>query len=697
MDRRDFITWVAGGGFALAMGPARRVLAATSAICSAAPALSPWISIAPDGVITLTTTALEMGQGARTGQAQVLADELEAPWDAIRVVPAPETDPYLHEGELYSGGSQTMRNSYETLRRAGALARAQLISAAASRWGVEPSTCVAELGEVHHRPSRRRLSYGALAAEAAVCVPPSAPPLKPAAERRYVGKALSTIAQPTKLNGEARYGIDFRLPGMAFATIRQAPVDGGALQSVDEAPALAVRGVRQVVKLKDAVAVVADTTFAAFKGAKALEPHWIGQGLSSPAISAALAAGMDAPDAMIRPRKDGAGAKARERLRTALAEAPRKVEATYELAYLAHATLEPMNATARADATSAEIWAPCQGPTWMRQDVSKATGIPKERITVHPLLMGGGFGRRGRSDYGLRAVQVAQAVGGPVQVVWTREEDMTHDYYRPAMRMMIRAPLGADGAIEGGYEVIAATGDDVTGDSGPPPYDLTDFAATLTNVKAGVRTGAWRAVDPGMAMFARESFVDECAHAAGADPLAYREAMLTKNPRALRALRTAAKEIGWGSPKAPGVGRGLALLESWDTVAAHAIEVKVEGARLTVVRIVAVGDTGVVINPQQVRAQFEGGGLMGLSAALGEQMTFTDGRADFANFDRYAVLRMRQAPPIKVILLETPDVPTGGAGEPPLPGIAPALANAIFDATGRRIRSLPLKAQGFEV
>ncbi len=692
MDRRQFVTFLAGGGFALALAPR-----AGAAEAVARGALSPWITIAPDGLITLTTTALEMGQGARTGQAQVLADELDAPWDRIAVVLAPETDPFLHEGELYSGGSQTLRNSYEIMRRAAATARFQLIAAAALRWRVDPATCSTEPGEVVHRASRRRLSYGALAAEAAACAAPADVPLKPAAQRRYVGKPLSTLAQPDKITGQARYGIDVRLPGMLFATLRQAPVNGGTLESVDEAPALAVRGVRRVVKLKDAVAVVADTTWAAFKGARALKPQWGGQAMSSPAISAALAAAMDAPDAVISPRKDDAGAMARARLRAALDAAPRKVEATYELAYLAHATLEPMNATARADAASAEIWAPCQGPTWMRQDVSKATGIPKDRVTVHPQLMGGGFGRRGRNDYGVRAVQVAQAVGGPVQVVWTREEDMTHDFYRPAMRMTMRAPLAAGGEIAGGYEVVAATADDLTGDSDPTPYGLTDFAATLSNVKCGVRIGAWRAVDPGMAMFARESFIDECAHAAGADPLAYREAMLGRNPRALRALRAAAAEIGWGSPTAPGVGRGLALLERWDTVVAHAIEVKVEGQRLTVQRIVAVGDVGVVINPQQVRAQFEGGGLMGLSAALGEAVTFTDGRADQANFDAYPVLRMNQAPPVKVILLETPDAPIGGAGEPPMPGVAPALCNAVFQATGRRLRSLPLKAQGFQV
>jgi len=686
MDRREFVTWLAGGSFALACAPAG---------ASPAPGpLSPWIAIAPDGRITLTSTALEMGQGSRTGQAQVLADELEAHWDRITVVQAGEVEPFLSDGALYSGGSETLRSRFELLRRAGATARAQLTEAAARRWNVAATTCKAELGEVIHRSTGRRLDYGALAADAALCAPPKEPALKPAQQRRYIGKPISTLAQPTKLNGEARYGIDFRLPGMAFATIRQCPTFGGTLASVDEAPARAVRGVTKVVKLKDAVAVVATSTFAAFKGAKALDPRWTAPaGFSSAKVSAALEAGIDAPDAIVSPREGGAAT--RDRLRAAYGPAPRKHEAAYEIAYLSHAPLEPMNATARADATSAEIWAPCQSPTWLRDDVVAMTGLAKEKITVHPLLMGGGFGRRLKGDYAARAVQVAQHLDGPVQVVWTREEDMAHDFYRPAMRMMLRAALGEDGALAG-YEVLATTADDRTGGSGAKPYALAS-AATLATAKVGVPVGAWRAVDPGMALFAKESFIDECAHLAGADPLAYRDAMLGKNERARRALQAVARAIGWGSPRAPGVGRGLALLEEWDTVVAHAVEVKVVGNRLQVTRLVAAADVGLAVNPQQVRAQFEGGGLMALSAALGEQMTFTDGRADQANFGDYPILRMRQAPPVQVILLETPDVPLGGAGEPPVPGVAPALANAIFQATGKRVRRLPFVTQGFEV
>jgi isoquinoline 1-oxidoreductase beta subunit len=385
---------------------------------------------------------------------------------------------------------------------------------------------------------------------------------------------------------------------------------------------------------------------------------------------------------MIGPQKGGA--EARERLRAAYAAADRRHDATYELSYLSHAPLEPMNATARPTRDGVEVWAPCQAPTWAREEAAAICGVPKEKIVVHPLLIGGGFGRRLKGDYVGRAAQVALAYGGPVQVLWTREEDMTHDFYRPAMRMTIRAVLPAQGVITG-YEILAATADDLTGGGGPAPYSVRDYAATLSNVKIGVPIGSWRSVDPGMSLFAKESFIDECAHIAGIDPLAYRDRLLGTNERARRVLKAAAERIGW-----PRKGVGFALLDGWDTLVAHAIHVEAAGGRLRVTRIVAAVDCGVAVNPQQVRAQFEGGGLMGLSAAIGERIAIADGGAVQRNFDGYPILRIGQAPEIDVVLLDSPDAKVGGAGEPPVPGIAPALANAIFAATGKRLRRLPI-------
>lgn len=680
IDRRSFLTWSAGGAFLLALPNAAGAAGETT--------LSPWIAIHPDGRVVLTVTAFEMGQGSRTGQVQLLADELDAAWDSISTIQATEVEPYTLEGALYSGGSDTIKPRFDTLRKAGATTRAQLVGAAAKRWGVDTSACTTEDGVVRHAASGRTLTYGALAAEAAAIPPPADPPLKAAADRRFIGKAMKTLDLADKVTGQARYGIDLRLPGMLFASLRRAPTFGGTLASVDAAPALAVSGVVKVVTLKDGVAVVARSTWAAFKGVRALDPVWTEPAVrhDSAAISARLAAGQDAPDAMVRPRDTGVAMKAE--LRAAFAAAPRKVEATFEIPYIAHCPMEPLNATAQWKNGRPTVWAPCQSPTFAREDVTAITGLKLGEYDFVPLLIGGGFGRRLKGDYMGYAIEVARGFDVPVQLVWTREEDFTHDFYRPAMRATFRAPLEADGTLKG-YEVVAATTDDVTGGSAPAPYAMPKFAMTLSNVPAGVPVGAWRAVDPGMMLFAKESFLDECALAAGADPLAWREALLAGNTRALRVLRAATQAIGWRTPLKRWHGRGVALLHEWDTLVAHAVEVSVEGKALKVERIVVAADVGTAVNPGQVRAQFEGGALMGLSAALGEQITVTGGRADQTNFDSYRVIRMNQAPPIEVILFESPGDAVGGVGEPPVPGVAPALANAVFAATGKRMRTLP--------
>lgn len=681
MDRREFLTWSVAGGF---------VLAVNGRASPRAKPLSPWVTLHADGGVTLVSTALEMGQGSRTGQAQILADELDVAWQAIRVVPAPEQDPYLVDGALYSGGSETLRTRYQLLRRAGASVRHQLIRAAAAEWKVDPVSCEAALGVVTHRASHRSLTYGALAERAAAIPPPENPKLKSPAERRYIGKPLPTLDLADKVTGQARYGIDFRLPGMKFAAIFQCPFFGGSLTELDENPARTMPGVRAVIRLSDAAAVVADTWHQAMRACAALNPKWAAPKPvpDSAEISRRLIAGLDGADAMVSPRQGGQ--ETREKLRIAYAAAARRHEASYEIAFLSHSPLEPMNATARPTAGGVEIWAPCQSPTWAREDVVRITGLAKEAVTVHPLLMGGGFGRRLKGDYAARAAQVALAYRGAVQVLWTREEDLTHDFYRPAMYATMRAALSESGSLTG-YEFLAATADDVTGGSAPKPYQLTDYAATLANVKIGVPVGSWRSVDPGMSLFAKESFIDECAYLCGKDPLAFRDALLQDNERARRVLQSAAAAAGWPGAKRPGSGMGLALLQEWDSIVAHVIAVEIEGKRLRVKRMVAAMDCGTAVNPQQVRAQLEGGSLFGLSAAMGEQITLAGGRVEQRNFDQYPLLRIGDAPTVETILLDTPDAEIGGVGEPPVPGVAPALANAIFAATGQRLRRLPLQ------
>ncbi len=688
LDRRSFITWSAAGAFALAFRPE-----GASAVDAAQ--LSPWIEIAPDGKVTLYTTASEMGQGARTGQAQILADELDVAWDQIVVEQVPDVAPFNAGFGVGTGGSSSIRAHWSQLRKAAATARAQLTTAAAKRWSCAESECETALGAVTRKGGVARLTYAELASEAATCAAPADPPLKPPAARRYIGKPLSTLENVSKTRGEAAFGIDVRLPGMLRASIRQCPAYGGKLASVDEAPALAIDGVRKVVRLDAAVAVIAVDTWSAFKGVRALAPQWTTPAMRSRSgdIEARLQAALDAPDAQVSP-PDG---QMRSALRADYDKATGKIEATYQTAYLAHAALEPMNTTAQVTDGKVEIWSPTQVPTRARKAVADALGRPADQVVLHNTLLGGGFGRRLQVDYAVQAALIAREAGGaPVQLVWTREEDVAHDFFRKAVRSRYRAASGADGMIDG-YEVVGASTDARTNGADPKPYAIKRFASTHSNVPTGIPQGPWRSVDEGLSAFGRESFIDECAHAARMDPLAYRHRLVGDNPRIQRLLDAAADGVGWSRPKAKGVGRGLALVEAFGSLIATGVEVEVKGKALSVRKVVVAGDLGTAVNPQQVRAQFEGGATMGLSAALGEAVTFTEGKADQVNFDAYPLIRMRQVPHIDVILFDSPDAPVGGAGEPGVPGIAPALANAVFDATGKRVRTLPFASQGFDV
>jgi isoquinoline 1-oxidoreductase subunit beta len=686
MDRRQFVTWSAGGAFLLGLG--------VRAAAADEPVLSPWIRIAPDGKVTLFSTVSEMGQGARTGQAQVLADELDVPWDAISVEMAPDAPPFNVGRGIGTGGSSSIRGQrWSQMRNAAASARAQLVTAASQRWNCAEGECVAALGVVRHMPSGRSLGYGELAAEAATCAAPTNPPLKDRSQWRYIGKPLPTLENTDKSTGRAKYGIDVRLPGMLYASIIAAPVYGAKLTSVDEAPAMAVAGVRRVVKLDNAVAVIADSTFAAFKGVRALKPQWSApdEAASSADVEKRLEAAFDAPNAYVE------HPEAKASLRAAFEAAPRKVEAVYQTAFLAHTAMEPMNTTAQVTADKVELWSPTQVPTRLRNAVAKALGRPVEQVVLHVTLLGGGFGRRLQVDYAEQAALVAKDAGGaPVQLVWTREEDVSHDFYRKALRSRYRAALGADGMI-GGYEVVSASAQDATHNADPAPYAAMPFSATEVGVDLGIPCGPWRSVDPGLSAFGRESFIDECAHAAKIDALEYRRRLIGDNPRVRRLIDAAAEGIGWGKPKGPGVGRGLALITAFGSLVATGVEVEVKDKALKVTRIVVAGDVGTTVNPQQVKAQFEGGATMGLSAALGEAMTFTGGKADQANFNAYHVIRMNQAPQVTVTLFESPEADVGGAGEPGVPGVAPALANAVFDATSKRVRTLPFVSQGYTV
>lgn len=687
-DRREFLTWSAGGAFVLAVN---EQALAQPAVAPRPGSMSPWFKVLPNGRVTVLSNAVEMGQGAHTGHAAILADELDVPWDMIDVE---MVDMANHSGAVATGGSRSIRGTFAAARRAGASARAQFIQAAAQQWNVAPAQCETAGGRVVNKATRASLSYGQLAEAAAAVPAPTDVALKDAAARAFIGKPVQSARVKLKTNGQEQYGMDVRLPGMLRASIRQTPTFGARLESVDEGPAMAIPGVRKVVRLDAAVAVVATDTWTAIKAVRALDPKWTTPDVRGTnadfrqrlvdAHAAALAA---APSAQAAP------------LRAAYDAAAKKVEASYDLAHLAHVTMEPQNCTAHVTADRIEIWGPTQVPSAVVGGAANWAGKPGTRVVLHTTMLGGGFGRRLNTDYVQQAVQIAAQVDAPVQLVWTREEDFTHDVYRTAVRQTYRAGLNADGLIEGYETITAATDTQVRGGMAPAPYAaIKAHALTQTPaVRAGVPFGYWRSVDEGMSTWGRESFIDECAVAAGIDPVEYRLRLLGDNARARRLLNAVADRIGWKSPRPAGIGRGVAIGEGFGSITAHAVEVEVKGDALTVRRIVVASDLGVVVAPSQVRAQYEGGALMGLGAALSEGMSFTDGKANETNFNQYRTIRMKQSPPVEVILFETPDVPLGGAGEPPVPTVAPALANAVYQASGRRVRSLPFAKAGFTV
>jgi isoquinoline 1-oxidoreductase beta subunit len=503
------------------------------------------------------------------------------------------------------------------------------------------------------------------------------------------------LNQAQRVDGTAKFGVDVRVPNMVFASIRAAPVFGAKLASVDPAPAMAVAGVVKVVKLEDAVAVVAKSTWAAFKGVEALSPQWTAAPIaqSTPETTAKLR--QHSTFVVTHPAENGEAAK--RQIKAAIAAAPKTVEAMYEEVHVIHAAMEPMNCTAHVTADKVELWVPTQSPTRALEMAASTLGRDPGTIKVNPTLMGGGFGRRGQVDYVRQAVLIAKDVPNPVQLVWTREEDMTHGRYRPQLRQTYRGGLDADGTLSS-YECESVSSDNqVERGSWPKPYTVPKAVVNAGVVKTGVPFGAWRSVQDGQTAFGRESFVDECAHAAGADPVEYRLKLLGENERAKRLVRAVADAIDWKAKRPKGTAVGVAVHECFDSVVAHAVEVEVKDNAIKVKRVVVAGDMGRTVTPGPAEAQYQGGVLWGLSAALGEAMSFTNGAADQKNFSTYKILRQKQTPPVKVMFFETPGAIIGGAGEPPLPGVAPALANAVFAATGKRVRSLPFSAQGFKV
>jgi isoquinoline 1-oxidoreductase beta subunit len=663
--------------------------------------LAGWIRIDSDGDTTLLINATEMGQGATSGLAQILADELELDWSHVRIDYAPVEPAYYGMWETYqTGGSGSVRGMFDRLRVAGATARTLLVMAAAQQWRVPQEECNAQHGSIHHAGSGRSATYGELAATAsrlssAVNVKP-----KPREQWRLIGKPLRRLDVSSKVDGSAVFGIDVKLPNLLTATIAQCPTFGGSLQSVDIAPAMSIAGVRQVVQLEKAIAVVARDYWTARNALAALHPVWK-PGTNPPGDSAEIFTRLRALSKDDGKAYVGEGqneVEVRQRCAAGLAAATRVIEQSYEAPLLSHSPMEPMNGTALVRHGRAELWLPTQIQSEIKTAVAKTLGFSENAVTIHTTQLGGGFGRRLQTDYGVQAALIARQVDAPLKLLWSREEDTQHGFYRPAAVARLRAGIDGGGAITAFRAYIACMDADAPiGGLANQPYALPNQLVTYAGWNPGVPLGAWRSVDASQNLFFFESFIDELAHATGVEPLAMRRRLLATDARALRVLDAAAKLGNWQEPLPKQHGRGIAFLRGFGSLTAQVAEVSVVGNTLRVHRVSCAVDCGTAVNPSSIRAQFEGGVIFGLTAAALGEITIGNGRVQQSNFDNYPLLRMPQCPRIDVTVIENPDEKIGGIGEPPVPPIAPAVANAIFAATGRRIRQLPFSKAGLEL
>jgi len=702
LSRRTFLTAsvAAGGGLLLALKmpfPARaEAFDATSGEFNA------FVRIDPAGKVHLVMPYIEMGQGTYTSVSMLIAEELEVDLDQVQYEHAPPNDKFYANplvGFQATGGSTAIRASWEPLRKVGAGARMMLVSAAASEWNVDPSSCRAEKGEVIHAESGRRRSYGALAEKAAAIPVPSEIPLKERKDFRLIGKPIKRLDSPAKVDGTALFGIDAKVPGMKIATVAACPVFGGKLSKVNDSKAMAVKGVHQVVRLDDAVAVVADHMGAAKKGLAALDIQW-DEGPNATLNTAAIVSQLEAAS-----QKPGAVARIDGDVDKAMASAKTKIEAIYQQPFLAHTTMEPVNCTVHVRNDACEIWVGTQVMTRAQAIAATITGLPAEQVTVHNHLLGGGFGRRLEVDFIAQAVKIAKQVEGPVKVIWTREEDIQHDMYRPYFFDRIDAGLDAEGKPMAWHHRI--TGPSVLARWAPPTFkngfdfDTVEGAAeppySLPNILVdyvrheppGIPTANWRSVGPSHNIFVVESFIDELAAAANKDPVEYRLDLL-EAPRAKGVLKLAAEKAGWGQPLPKGSGRGVSVQTVFGTYMSQVAEVEVsrEGD-VAVRRVVCAVDCGIAVNPDTIEAQIQSAIIYGLTAALHGEITLKNGRIEQSNFDNYRALHINEVPMIEVYIVDSDEAP-GGIGEPGTSALFPAVTNAIFAATGVRLRKLPI-------
>jgi isoquinoline 1-oxidoreductase beta subunit len=703
-SRRSLLTGGLAGGLLLAFHlPVRAVNEPVQPPDDTAGKFAPnaFIRIDSSGKTTLVMPQVEMGQGVYTSISMILAEELDADFSQVMLEHAPPSDK-LYGNPMFgiqaTGNSNSIRAWWKPLRTASANARAMLVQAAAQQWQVDPASCTTANSEVMHKASGRRLSYGALALAASSEVPPKDVPLKDPKDFILIGKPLKRLDTPDKVNGKAIYGIDAMLPDMKFATLKTCPVFGGKVAKVDDSAARKVPGVQKVVVLDDLVAVVGDHMWAAKQGLDAVVIDWDegpNAGISSKDIWRDLRAASE---------KDGAVAKSVGDIARGFSTGD-KLEASYELPFLAHATMEPVNATVHVTPDTCEIWTGTQIMTRVQSEAAKAAGLPIEKVIVNNHLLGGGFGRKLEPDMVIAAVRIAKHVDGPVKVVWTREEDIQHDVYRPVYRDTIAATLSGGKIVSWKYKVSGSSimarwfppgfqkGVDIDGvDSAIDiPYEIPNLQVEFVRAEPpGVPTGFWRGVGPNNNVFAIECFMDELARKAGKDPVEFRRLMLGSQPRFLAALNLAVEKSNWGQPLPARVGRGVCVQPSFASFIATVVEAEVdEQGEVHLRRVTSAVDTGIAVNPDTVMAQLEGGLIFGLTAALYGEITIDKGRVQQSNFNDYRMLRIDQVPKIDVHIIKSGEAP-GGIGETGVTAGPPALRNAILAATGVALRRLPI-------
>jgi len=709
VSRRNFCrAGLLGGGLILAFSlPGRRAFGQAAPVGgSFAP--SAFLRIDPKGETTVFANKSEMGQGVYTSLPMLIAEELEADWTKIKVEPAPVDPAFNHTqwGPVQgTGGSTSMRSEWERLRRVGAAARIMLVRAAAETWRVDPAACRAEKGFVIHEASKRRLSYANLVGMASRLKAPQDIPLKDPKEFKIIGQPVKRLDTPEKITGKVVFGFDVQFPGLLTAVVARPPVFGGKMKSFNSDKTKKIPGVKAIIPIASGVAVVAVGFWAATLGREALEIEWEEgplSGLNTPALREEYAA---------LARKPGLVAAARGNPDEALEKASKRLEAEYEVPYLAHACMEPLNCTVDFRGDRCEIWTGTQMQTGDRNAAARILDLKPEQVKLHTTYLGGGFGRRANpaSDFVSEAAQIAKVIGKPIKLIWTREDDTKGGYYRPAWHNRLTAGLDESGQLTSwkhtlvGQSILAGTpfeamiqnGVDRTSVEGAQdlPYAVPNLLVDLHSPKTGVPVLWWRSVGHSNTAFVVESFIDEAAHAAGKDPFEFRRALLEKHPRHKGVLELAAEKAGWGNPLPAGQARGIAVHESFGSFVAQVAEVSVSSSgEIKIHRVVCAVDCGRVVNPDTVAAQMESGIVFGLTAALYGEITFKNGRVEQSNFNNYEMLRLNEMPKVEVHIVPSEEA-LGGIGEPGVPPIAPAVANAIFGLTGKRLRRLPIRTE----